>query len=264
MRTNNKILKISEVRYPDITFISRNGEHRKINLRDYFRKISLGKRDFGYELIRDPELFKTVELENNALAWKKLSKEIKLPGGTKLNTYFHLDPVMTIENSVAESFETNRQIGVKLRYLRKELQLSQEELAAKIGSTKHYISKVENARTDIELKTLQKIFEVGLNKKVFITVYDYENPRHTLSDSCLKPVFLEWAGKHRDELTLIEGIGPKIRDFLKKHKIKTSSELANLDFKVLMEWLSESGKTLDFYASAETWIMQAKLQSAGE
>lgn len=47
--------------------------------------------------------------------------------------------------------------------------LTQEQLAAKIGTKKSYISKIENGHTDIQLSTLFRIFS-GLGKRVTLSV----------------------------------------------------------------------------------------------
>ena len=48
-------------------------------------------------------------------------------------------------------------------------QETQEQLAAKIGTKKSYISRIENGKTDVQLSTLFKIFQ-GLGKRVSITI----------------------------------------------------------------------------------------------
>jgi len=56
-----------------------------------------------------------------------------------------------------------------LKEARKEAKMTQEQLAEKAGTKKSYISRIENARGDIQLSTLIRIFEKGLNKKVGLT-----------------------------------------------------------------------------------------------
>ena len=57
-----------------------------------------------------------------------------------------------------------------LQELRKEQGMTQEQLAAKCGTTKTYISRIENDRSDIELTTLRKIIETGLGRKMEIRI----------------------------------------------------------------------------------------------
>ena len=50
------------------------------------------------------------------------------------------------------------------------LNLTQEELADKIGAKKSYISRVENGKSDIQLSTLFRLFELGLGKRINIVI----------------------------------------------------------------------------------------------
>ena len=52
-------------------------------------------------------------------------------------------------------------IGELIKEERKLANLTQEELAEKIGAKKNYISRVENGKTDIQLSTLYRLIEVG-------------------------------------------------------------------------------------------------------
>lgn len=60
-----------------------------------------------------------------------------------------------------QEFETFK-IGVLLQELRKEKGLTQEQLAERCGTTKTYISRIENNASDIRLSTLIRIIQVGL------------------------------------------------------------------------------------------------------
>ena len=53
---------------------------------------------------------------------------------------------------------------------RKEAQITQEQLADKIGTKKSYISRLENGKADIQLSTLFRIFETGLGRKIRMTI----------------------------------------------------------------------------------------------
>lgn len=69
-------------------------------------------------------------------------------------------------------YEQNAQMFIlseMLKEARKEAKLTQEQLAEKAGTKKSYISRIENARGDIQLSTLIRIFEKGLNKKIGLT-----------------------------------------------------------------------------------------------
>ena len=60
-------------------------------------------------------------------------------------------------------------VSEMLKEARCEANLTQEELAERAGTKKSYISKVENAKGNIQLSTLIRIFEKGLNRKIGLT-----------------------------------------------------------------------------------------------
>ena len=60
-------------------------------------------------------------------------------------------------------------LAERLKEERRNAGLTQEQLAAKIGTKKSYISRIENGKTDVQLSTLFKIFQ-GLGKRVSITI----------------------------------------------------------------------------------------------
>lgn len=60
-----------------------------------------------------------------------------------------------------EEFEAFK-IGVLIQEARKKRQMTQEQLAEKVGTTKNYISRIENDASDIRLTTLMRIVREGL------------------------------------------------------------------------------------------------------
>src|ERR1039458_5112842 len=62
-----------------------------------------------------------------------------------------------------EGFEAFK-LGVMLQELRKEQGMTQEQLADKCGTTKTYISRIENNASDIRLSTVMRIFREGDRK----------------------------------------------------------------------------------------------------
>ena len=69
-------------------------------------------------------------------------------------------------------YEENSQmfiISEMLKEARKDANLTQEQLAEKAGTKKSYISKIENAKGNIQLSTLIRIFEIGLNRRIGLT-----------------------------------------------------------------------------------------------
>ena len=60
-------------------------------------------------------------------------------------------------------------VSEMLKEARKDANLTQEQLAEKAGTKKSYISKIENGKGNIQLSTLIRNFEKGLNKRIGLT-----------------------------------------------------------------------------------------------
>lgn len=57
-------------------------------------------------------------------------------------------------------------VSEMLKEARRDANLTQQELAERAGTKKSYISKIENAKGNIQLSTLIRIFEKVLNRKI--------------------------------------------------------------------------------------------------
>jgi DNA-binding XRE family transcriptional regulator len=173
MRKSNKIpriIKINEITGFNISCAFNNGEHRIIDFRKLFKIWNLKEGDFGYEITQE-EIFKMVEIVSNTLSWPSITKKIKLSNGMEFDAPYELDPVVLYENSELDDERNSRYyVGDLLKNARKSSGLTQEELAIKSGTTKNYISRIENNHSDIELGTLRKIIEIGLDKKLDIQI----------------------------------------------------------------------------------------------
>jgi HTH-type transcriptional regulator / antitoxin HipB len=93
----------------------------------------------------------------------------------KLTTFNeHLDreygkigvPARDIYEQEFEAFK----LGVILQEMRKSQKMTQEQLAKKCGTTKTYISRIENDASDIRLSTLMRIIQEGLGGHLRLTV----------------------------------------------------------------------------------------------
>jgi DNA-binding XRE family transcriptional regulator len=68
-----------------------------------------------------------------------------------------------------EGFEAFK-LGAMIQELRKEEGLTQEQLAKRCGTTKNYISRIENDASDIRLSTLMRIIREGFGKKLKLSL----------------------------------------------------------------------------------------------
>lgn len=64
----------------------------------------------------------------------------------------------------------NFKIGALIHEARLEKGLTQQELAEKVGTSKSYISKIENNIKEVRLSTLQKIIELGLGGHLELSI----------------------------------------------------------------------------------------------
>ncbi len=61
-------------------------------------------------------------------------------------------------------------LGVMLQEMRKQKNMTQEQLAEKCGTTKNYISRIENDASDIRLSTLMRIVRDGFGGHLKLSV----------------------------------------------------------------------------------------------
>ena len=64
----------------------------------------------------------------------------------------------------------NFKLGALLHEARLEKGMTQAELAEKVGTTKSYISKIENNIKEVRLSTLQKIVQLGLGGHLDLSI----------------------------------------------------------------------------------------------
>ncbi|GGA70682.1 transcriptional regulator [Flavobacterium palustre] len=96
---------------------------------------------------------------------------------SKYNNIKTFDELIDLEHGkigteTRNKYEENSQLFIiseMLKEARKEANLTQEQLAEKAGTKKSYISKIENAKGNIQLSTLIRIFEIGLNRRIGLT-----------------------------------------------------------------------------------------------
>lgn len=86
----------------------------------------------------------------------------------------HLDEVYgktgtSSRDKFDEGFEAFK-LSVMIHEMRTEQGLTQEQLAAKCGTTKSYISRIENDASDIRLSTLMRIIREGFGGKLRLSV----------------------------------------------------------------------------------------------
>ncbi len=72
-------------------------------------------------------------------------------------------------DELEKGYETFK-IGALIHDTRLELGMTQEDLAIKVGTTKSYISKIENNLKEARVSTLQKIVELGFGGQLELNI----------------------------------------------------------------------------------------------
>ena len=93
----------------------------------------------------------------NTKSWKQIKDDVYGKVGTERRDQLDRD---------FESFK----VGLQLKKVREEKNLTQSELAEIVNKKREYISRIENNGSNLTLKTLVDIVEKGLGGKVKISI----------------------------------------------------------------------------------------------
>jgi len=99
---------------------------------------------------------------------KKQSKSNLISFTDHLDEQYGVKGTETREN-YEQGFEAFK-LGALIQEMREKQNLTQEQLAAKCGTTKSYISRIENNASDIRLSTLMRIVREGLGGHLNLSV----------------------------------------------------------------------------------------------
>jgi DNA-binding XRE family transcriptional regulator len=172
MRRNIKmprILKINWIKGLSISVVFNNGESRIIDFKKIFKRLEINGNS-QFMIIKNTDEFVKVELKNNTLSWNNVEQFITDKKGKKVKVPFEIGADVLLKYSSTEVVGITTKIGHLIRDTRIKSGLTQKELAIKSGTSRNYISRIENDRSDIELDTLRKIIETGLGKQLEINV----------------------------------------------------------------------------------------------
>jgi DNA-binding XRE family transcriptional regulator len=164
-----RILKINWIKDLSISVVFNNGESRIIDFRKVLNKINLIENSPANILYNIVE-FGKVEIENNTLAWNNVEQYITMRNKEKMRVPFQIGADVLLTHSRPEVSDLTLKIGRLIKESRMSLGLTQQELAIMSGTSRTYISRIENDRSDVELSTLRKIIETGLGKHLDISI----------------------------------------------------------------------------------------------
>jgi len=158
-----RIIKIQEVGNLTIRCMFNNGENRLLDFNRIFESWNIGEDDLEFTLL-NPKEFEKVELRNFTLSWPNILVTLISEEGAEEQHPYELSPDELYRLSEPVEPEGSEKFGNLIKTARIKAGLTQEQLAERSGTSRFYISRLENNRTDVELSTFRKIVEAGLGK----------------------------------------------------------------------------------------------------
>ena len=164
-----RIVKIEKISGHKIQCMFNNGESRVLDFAKIFKQWNVTENDFEYPL-HDEKEFKKVKLRNYTLSWPNIEIKVKGENGEDLTLPYEIGADVLYELSDRIKEPSKYRYGRLIRSARLKAGLTQEQLAMRSGTTRFYISRIENDKTDLEMSTFRKIVEAGLGKKLKLTI----------------------------------------------------------------------------------------------
>ena len=164
-----RIIKIEKITGHKIQCMFNNGESRVLDFEKIFKKWNVTENDFEYPLLDEKE-FKKVKLRNYTLSWPNIEIKLKGENGENLTLPYEIGSDVLYQLSEEIKEPSKYRYGRLIRSARLKAGLTQEQLAMRSGTSRFYISRIENDKTDLEMSTFRKIVEAGLGKKLKLTI----------------------------------------------------------------------------------------------
>ena len=164
-----RIVKIESVSEHKIQCMFNNGESRLLDFAKIFKQWNVSEQDFEYPLLDEKE-FKKVKLREYTLSWPNIEIKVKGENGENMAFAYEIGADVLYQLSEEIKDPTKYRYGSLIKSARQKAGLTQEQLAIKSGTTRFYISRIENDKADLEMSTFRKIVEAGLGKKLKLTI----------------------------------------------------------------------------------------------
>ncbi len=164
-----RIVKIEKIAGNKIQCMFNNGESRVLDFAKIFKQWNVAENDLEYPLM-DEKVFKKVKLLNYTLSWLNLKIKVNGEHGEDLILPYEIGADVLYKLSQSINEPSKYRYGKLIRIARLKVGMTQEQLAMRSGTTRFYISRIENDKTDLEMSTFRKIVEAGLGKKLKMTI----------------------------------------------------------------------------------------------
>ncbi len=163
-----RILKIDKIDGLKIYVIFNNGEIRLLDFGKILNDWDIKESDIEYKLFDLSEI-KKVKLRNQTLSWDNLTVKMIDEKGQEKEYPYEIGPDVLYKLSLDSDIQAQG-YGDIVRRARIKAGLTQDELAHRAGTTRFYISRFENNKSDIELSTFKRIIESGLGKRLTLNI----------------------------------------------------------------------------------------------
>jgi DNA-binding XRE family transcriptional regulator len=173
MKILPRILKIEKVESFKIWCLWTTGQ---VRINDFEPKFEQFRATGNERLLplTDIEQFRQVSVsEGMTLIWNNILVKTRYKGEL-IDQPLNLDPdVLYAEGQPTNEFDLVIRVAYKLKELRLEQGLTQQQVAQRSGTTKNYISRLEGGKTDFFVSTVDRIFKQGLHKSVDLSPTDW-------------------------------------------------------------------------------------------
>jgi DNA-binding XRE family transcriptional regulator len=163
-----RILSIEKIEGLQVYVVFNNGETRKLDFLKLLAEWNVEENDIEYKLFNEKE-FQKVTLRNQTLSWENLATSLIDENGQEAKYPYEIGADVLYKHSEQTELSVNS-YGDLVRTERIKAGMTQDELAHKAGTTRFYISRFENNKSNIELSTLRRIVESGLGKKLQVQI----------------------------------------------------------------------------------------------
>ena len=169
MKNLPRITKILKIEPFKILTLWNNSEVRLIDFEPFFVQWK-AENQVNLLQLTDFEAFKGVLVsDTHTLFWENILITVSLKN-RKITASLDLDPDVLFEKSTLVKKIEKLPIGNILRNAREIAGLSQLQVAMNSGTSRNYISRIENGKSDIQLETLHKIVKLGIGKEMLVEI----------------------------------------------------------------------------------------------
>jgi len=138
---------------------------RIVKIEKIFKEWKVSENDFEFPLFDANEMNK-LKLRKYTLSWPNIEISIIGYNGEiqKLPYAIGADVLYQLSEEIKDT--TKFRFGNLIRNAWIKAGLTQEQLAVRSGTTRFYISRIENDKADLEMSTFRKIVDAGLEKNL--------------------------------------------------------------------------------------------------